>query len=63
MKNLLSCRHPEASGRLSFSIVVSRLSQPENQLLKYAEEDVESSQLGAPLEIGLNLHTDLGHSI
>ena len=30
-------RHPEASGRPSFSTLLSRLSQPENQLLKWTD--------------------------
>ena len=52
----------QAPGRLSFSIVVSRLSQPENQLLKWTtgkDKSSRSTMLGAPLETGFDLHSDL----
>ena len=60
--NLL--RHPEASERPSFITLVFRLSQPENQLLKWTDRDKsdthpQSTMLGAPLETASNLHSDL----
>ena len=60
----LSVRHPETSGRPSFANLISRLSQPENQLLKWTDRDKsvthpQSTMLGAPLEAACNLHSDL----
>ena len=57
-------RHPETSGRPSFASLVSRLSQPENQLLKWTDRNKnvthsQSTMLGAPLETASNLYSDL----
>ena len=57
-------RNAEASERPSFVSLVSRLSQPENQLLKWADKDKsvthpQSTMLGAPLEAASDLHSDL----
>ena len=62
--NQNSYRHPEASGRPSFDSLVSKLSQPENQLLKWTDKDKsvthpQSTMLGAPLEAASSLHSDL----
>ena len=58
----IAFRHPEASGRPSFSTLLSRLSQPENQLLKWTDtitHDPQSTMLGAPLKTASDLHSDL----
>ena len=50
-------RHPEASERPSFTSLVFKLSQPENQLLLWKETydpDSQSTLLGAPLETVLS---------
>ena len=63
---IVCCRHPETSGRPSFASLVSRLSQPENQLLKWTDRDKsiahpQSTMLGAPLETASELYTNLQH--
>ena len=62
---IISYRHPETSERPTFTNLVFRLSQPENQLLQWTDtsisthDDPQSTMLGAPLETASNLHFDL----
>ena len=53
----ITFRHPEASGR-PFSTLLSRLSQPDNELLKWTDtitHDPQSTMLGAPLKTASDL--------
>ena len=57
-------RNAETSERPSFASLVTRLSQPENQLLKWTDRDKsvtnpQSTMLGAPLETASDLHSDI----
>ena len=56
-------RNAEKSARPQFREIVETLSQPESLLLRIPEEVSEghpqASVLGAPLEAGRNLYTEL----
>ena len=52
------------SGRSTFTSLLFKLSQPENQLLQWTDtigthDDPQSTMLGAPMETASNLHFDL----
>ena len=55
---LCLCRHPNAAERPPFSQLLQTLSLSEYDLL-HIPEDTQASVLGAPLETGADVYTDL----
>ena len=61
--SLFCSRHPQASSRPTFSLLLQALCQPEIELLSWSEEDMrvhpQAAVLGAPLEAGKDLYPEL----
>ena len=59
----LYCRHPESKARPRFPDVLRLLSGPNEELLKWSEEDLSihpfAATLGVDISISENLYTDL----
>ena len=58
------CRNPEATLRLGFCGLVTKLQHPDFKILKWSDEDKalyseKAMTLGSPIEEGTNLFKDL----